>query len=185
MKTARIWGTTIISIILLVSLTYSVLAIEAPTFPSCLNPQGTLKVKYGSGVHGIVGDTREFRGSDAVYTVSNGRLFQCFCPDTGSEGIQTNWWKVASLSQTEINDFTRQGWILVEDGSLWGLDKDPYLAKNVKYICKGLGGIGGGEVLGLASTGSIDSIIYESFLVSIGLGLLLVWLLLRKGDVKK
>lgn len=185
MKTARIWGTTIFLLLLFFSLVSRVLAIDAPIFPSCLNPQGTLKVKYESGVHGIVGDTREFRGSDAVYTISADTLFQCFCPQTDSEGIQTNWWKVLSLSQTEINDFTKQGWILIEDGSLWGLDKAPYLAKNGKYICRGIGGIGGGEVLGLATTGSIDSLIYEGFLISIGVCLFLIWLLLRKGNVKK
>ncbi|MBI3981066.1 hypothetical protein HY345_03650 [Candidatus Microgenomates bacterium] len=130
-------------------------ALTIPSFPSCESPQGTLKVFYTSGTHGIVGSTASYIGSDKVYILNDLTLTQCFCPDNGngSQGIQTNWWKVSSLSESEINSLKNQGWIYIPDGSLWGLDKAPYLAQNTNFSCKG--GIGGGEVLGVQKLGKV------------------------------
>lgn len=123
----------------MVAVPQSAVATTAPTFPSCVNPQGTLKVEYTNGVHGIVGRTEEYRGNDKVYQLSgNDQLMQCFCPENGN-GVQTNWWKVAHLSEDEIKTMKNDGWIYVADGSAWGLDSAPYLAKNSDYSCKGNG----------------------------------------------
>lgn len=113
-----------------------VYAVTVPSFPSCVNPQGTLKVSYDSGVHGVVGMTDEKRGSDKVYQLSgNDQLTQCFCPENGN-GIQTNWMKVGDKSQEDVETLKREGWIYVADGSAWGLDATAYLAKNSDYNCK-------------------------------------------------
>src|SRR5438105_1101896 len=85
-------------------------AYQVPQFPSCANPQGTLKVNYDSGTHGIAGKTDSFSGKDSVYTISPEALTQCFC-STNGQGIQTNWWKVSSLTESEINLLKSQGWI--------------------------------------------------------------------------
>ena len=143
----------------------SVKAQTPPSFPSCLNPQGTLKVSYEDGTHGIVGSTITYTGSDKVYSVSDVSLIQCFCADDGS-GIQTNWWKVSSLTQAAIDSFKNLGWFFVPSGSVWGLDDEAYLAQNINYSCLGVVlGTGGGDVLGLATTGNI-TLIYA--LASVG-----------------
>ena len=116
-------------------------AISAPNFPSCTNPSGTVKVSYSSGIHGIPGDQGQYVGSDIVYTISNSTLVQCFCAASGS-GIQTNWWKQDSLTQDQIDQLVKLGWIFVPDGSTWGLDPVPYLAQNTNFNCGG-GGNGG------------------------------------------
>lgn len=147
-----------------------VYAASEPSFPSCLNPQGTLKVKYESGTHGIVGDRGNYQGQDEVYTISDNSLVQCFCPDNGS-GIQTNWWKTENFDVDQIKNYQNQGWILVPDGSIWGLSGDQYLAKNSTYACHGgTGGgvLGIGQVLALASTGNII-FIYATALLGISL----------------
>ncbi len=113
-------------------------AIEAPNFPSCTSPTGSVKVSYESGVHGIPGDSGEYIGSDVVYTVSDTQLTQCFCAATGA-GIQTNWWRDGSLSADQISYLKNLGWIYIADGSAWGLDAVPYMAHNTRYNC------GGGE----------------------------------------
>lgn len=168
-------------------------AYQVPQFTSCVNPQGQVKVNYDNGTHGIVGNTSSFQGKDTVYSLSGDALTQCFCSSDG-KGIQTNWWKVSSLTEDEINLLRSQGWIFVPNGALWGLENTPYLAFNSEYICKssqgftpttdipGPGGGGGsilgittGSVLGLASTGNIKFIItILSFsLLAILLGLIL------------
>jgi hypothetical protein len=114
-----------------------VFAVKTPDFPSCANPTGTLIVSYESGIHGIVGSTAEYSGSDAVYQTSKTTLIQCFCPEEGSEGIQTNWWKFSGLTQSDINTLKNLGWFYIPSGAEWGLKSDPYLAKNEKYICRG------------------------------------------------
>lgn len=141
-----------------------VYAVTAPTFPSCINPQGTLKVQYSDGTHGVPGDTNTYTGADSVYKLTDNTLIQCLCPKNGN-GIQTNWWKVSTLSQADIDSLKNDGWIFVPNGSVWGLDNAPYVAKNLKYTC--IGGIGGvsdakkvGDVLGLASTGNIASVYF-------------------------
>ncbi len=165
-------------------------AVTPPTFPSCVNPQGQLKDSFSDGVHGIPGNSSTFTGSDSVYRLSNNdTLMQCFCAPDGS-GIQTNWWKVSSLNDSEIQVLKNQGWIFIPDGSLWGLDSSPYLAKNIDFFCQG-GGMGGGDVLGastdptkgvlgLANTGNIVfvfSVISAGFLMT-ALGIILG---LKKG----
>ncbi len=167
-----------------------VYAISTPTFPSCVSPQGSIKVSYSSGTHGIVGSGETYTGTDAVYTLTQDTLTQCFCSSTG-EGIQTNWWKASSLSESEVNVLKSLGWIYVPAGQLWGLEVAPYVALNSKYSClpgsssntssgdsnRGDGnGTGGGEVLGvetgdvlgLAATGDIY-LVYTSFALGIGL----------------
>lgn len=106
-----------------------------PTFPRCENPQGTIKVSYSSGNHGIPGDVRTHTGSDAVYHLSGATLAQCFCAING-DGIQTNWWKASSLSVEQIEELVSQGWVFIPDGSLWGLEEEPYLAHNRAYDCE-------------------------------------------------
>lgn len=148
--------------------TGSVYGAQPPEFHSCLNPQGTQKVKYDNGLHGIAGEEYLFQGKDIVYTLSDNAQLQCFCPEDGN-GIQTDWWKASALTGNEITSYQSQGWHLIADGSKWGLSADPYLARNSRYNCKPnstptptptSGGIGGGSsttvthVLALASTGN-------------------------------
>lgn len=135
-----------------------------PTFPQCTSPQGNVRVSYTEGTHGIVGKTGSYQGADTVYRLSDETLAQCFCDDNGS-GIQTDWWKVSSLTQTQIQTLRQDGWSYVPNGALWGLDEAPYLAKNKDYTCSGRGGVlgsqdvwWGGQVLGLADTGGMLSI---------------------------
>jgi len=142
---------------------FSFAAVTPPEFPSCVNPQGTVRVSYSSGTHGVPGVTTSYQGSDTVYNISDNALSQCLCTDDG-EGIQTNWWKVSSLTANEIESFKSQGWILVPDGSVWGLENVAYLTKNANYSCRGIGGVGGGDVLGLAATGNIK-VIYVLLLI--------------------
>lgn len=142
----------------------------APTFPSCLNPQGNIKVSYSNGTHGIVGSTATYTGKDTVYTLSDTTLTQCFCSEKG-DGIQTNWWFAGALTDQEIAVYKNAGWYYVPNGALWGLTEGPYLAKNSSYSCnssvqgssaeRGVGGSSSGSVLGassiadLASTGTL------------------------------
>jgi len=147
----------------------SVYAVVSPDFPSCVNPQGSLKVEYNQGTHGVIGNSNEFKGKDSVYTISENQTLQCLCTDNG-QGIQTNWWKVSSLTADQINILISQGWTKIPDGSAWGLDSSPYLARNIDYSCSGsgnsTGGVGGqvlgastGSVLGLATTGNTPFIL--------------------------
>ncbi|MBI2034361.1 MAG: hypothetical protein HYT11_01375 [Candidatus Levybacteria bacterium] len=148
--------TTLLSAILLFSQAGNSLAvITPPGFPSCVNPSGTQIANYDSGLHGIAGTTSEYRGRDSVYQVTSETLTQCFCPESGDTGIQTNWLKVASISEEDLQDLKNQGWSYIPNGSLWGLDQVGYVAKNQEYACRA-GGTGGG-VLGastLAGTGT-------------------------------
>lgn len=139
-------------------------AVTAPSFPSCLSPQGTKKVEYLEGTHGVPGRFVENRGSDRVYTLSDSTLLQCLCRDDGS-GVQTSWWKISSLTEDEINELRRFGWVYVPDGQLWGLDASSYMTFNSDYTCTGSGGPASSSldeqilatstsnVLGLAATG--------------------------------
>lgn len=109
-------------------------AVTDPNFPSCLNPQGQLKVAYTQGTHGVPGDTNTYNGSDSVYTIDEATTTQCLCTVNGS-GIQTNWWKVSSMSEEQVSVLVNQGWIFIPDGSAWGLENAPYLAKNLNFAC--------------------------------------------------
>ena len=214
---------SLILILLLLSIVvatsaYSVNAQTIPSFPSCLNPQGVIRVSYSSGTHGVVGDATTYTGTDVVYQLTNDTLIQCLCPPNG-DGIQTNWWKVSQLTNEEIDILKAQGWIYIPNGSLWGLDNPPYLAKNISYRCVGgAGGNGGssnngdggssssgssngsnnggsggnnagtttqkiGEVLGLASTGNIASILFYliSGIMILSIGIYLHTLRSRKS----
>lgn len=131
-----------------------VAAATAPNFPSCEQANGTVIVQYDSGTHGIPGRTESYTGSDSVYRISDTQVLQCFCPEEGSEGIQSNWWKYQGLTEDEDKIFTRTGWTFVVDGTAWGLDRAPYLVQNKSYSCRGVGGgtVGSsGQVLGVTS----------------------------------
>lgn len=143
---------TVLVFILLSDSASRAFAITTPTFPSCVNPQGTLKTSYDSGTHGVPGNTSTFTGKDSVYTLSNDTLMQCLCADNG-QGVQTNWWKVSNLTTDEVAVLVSQGWTQIPDGSAWGLEATPYLAKNSNFAC--FPGTGGPEVLG-ASTSNSD-----------------------------
>lgn len=170
-----------LSIILSLLLAFFVAAVPAwgiyaPDFPSCINPQGSLRAEYTSGDHGIVGDTSTHTGSDRVYDVAPGTHIQCFCSVTG-QGIQTNWWKTSSLSADQLKQLTYDGWTYVSDGSAWGLESTGYMAKNSRYSCGALGS-GGGDILGastLALTGNIVFILQILLLgvASLGIGIYL------------
>ena len=159
-----------LSLFLLANYTRPVFAVNIPSFPSCAAPQGSIMVSYSSGTHGIVGSSATYTGSDTVYRVSDDAVTQCFCPDSGN-GIQTDWWKAISLSETEINVLKSQSWFYVPSGVVWGLDQSPYVARNTAFSClpgsptqvlDDSTGTGGGEVLGLAATG--DSwLVYGTF----------------------
>lgn len=178
----------LISLVVLTSRTVTgqALAVETDTSSStCLNPLGTMKADYASGNHGIVGDTSVHTGHDTVYSLGAGNAMQCFCKDDG-QGIQTDWKKAGELSGDQIKVLESQGWTYIPDGSAWGLDQGPYLAKNTSYNCKpsnngGGGGsssssssssssnsdskvLGASAVLGLANTGNIV-FIYAVFIV--------------------
>jgi len=129
-------------------------AVTIPTFPLCTNPQGQVKISYDNGAHGVPGDGAAYSGKDTVYTLSDATLTQCLCT-TGGEGIQTNWWKASALTQGEKDILISQGWILIPNGTAWGLDPAPYLAQNISYSCGssvnsgGVGGVGDGRSDGL------------------------------------
>ena len=141
MAIKKIIISSLIALILFLRQVSHIEAVITPSFPSCLNPQGTTKVSYSSGSHGIVGTTAEYTGSDTVYTLSSETQVQCFCSEQG-DGIQTNWWKINSLSQEEIDQFVKLGWTYIPSGANWGLDESSYLAINQNYSCGG-GGDGG------------------------------------------
>lgn len=147
----------------------NVFAVTSPDFPACTNPQGSIRSSYNDGVHGVVGNSAEFKGKDSVYNVNDSQVLQCLCTDD-ELGIQTNWWKISSLNDSEIQALKNLGWYYVPNGALWGLDNAAYMAKNSDYACGG--GIGGGEVLGLAITGNVA----RWFYALIGIGSILLFL---------
>lgn len=130
-------------------------AVELPEFYSCSAPSGEVIANYNEGIHGIVGETTEYRGQDTVYKINDAQIVQCFCPDNQAQGIQTLWWKFSDTNQADLNVLQKQGWIYVPNGKLWGLDDAPYIARNSRFICRGSGGAG--SILGItgfADTGS-------------------------------
>ncbi len=176
-------------------------AVDTPNFPSCLSPQGTLRVFYPNGTHGIVGSSQEYVGSDTVYDLDESTLLQCFCSVDGT-GIQTNWWNASSLSEEQIEILKKEGWFYIPDGSLWGLVADPFVAKNVSYSCRNTPAPSSsssssngsssssssssnsitseGEVLGLAATG--DSLVLLALTV---LALIFIFTGLRQSRHEK
>lgn len=111
-----------------------VFAVEVPNFPVCANPQGDVIASYDNGIHGVPGDTTQYTGKDTVYSVNENQLIQCLCTDNGA-GIQTNWWKVSSLTEDQTDILRSEGWILIPNGSAWGLASSKYLAKNINFSC--------------------------------------------------
>lgn len=162
--------------IFLFTLVMPAYALTIPVFPSCTIPQGTVKAQFGQGTHGIVGSTDTFIGSDSVFTLTEDTLLQCFCPEIGTDGIQTNWWRATGLTDNDIQILKNQGWFFIPNGALWGLAADPFVAQNINFSC--VGGVGGGEILGLAATGGA----WQPYLYVLGgLGLTILGLaLVRK-----
>lgn len=172
MKIKKILLSFILYTGLLLAFAPKALAVTTPDFPACVNPQGQLKVSYADGTHGIPGNASTYTGSDSVYQLSDTTLTQCFCAPDG-QGIQTNWWKVSSLSSENIQILVSQDWTLIANGSAWGLDEAPYLAKNSNFSCGA--STTTGQILGLATTGNavfILSVISAGLLI-LGLGLIL------------
>jgi hypothetical protein len=132
---------------------FALLETQVPNFPSCVSPTGTQVVNYASGIHGIVGESGEFVGSDVVYTVEDSNLTQCFCATSG-QGIQTNWWKTGSLSPDQYQLLTKDGWVYVPSGAAWGLQDVPYLAKNSTYSCLNTPSTPSGSNPGLSQAGA-------------------------------
>lgn len=191
------------------STTYAQIRVTIPSFPSCSNPQGQTIASYQTGVHGIPGDLATYTGSDTVYQLSEDTLTQCFCAEN-ADGIQTNWWKISSLSLEEIEFLQAQGWVYIPNGADWGLQEAPYLAQNTKFDCDpgddgddgdnddhddndddddndnrigSILGISTGDVLGLATTGNIAT---TALLVSVGaLSLGVGIYLLKKSNENK
>ena len=154
-------------------------AVTTPDFPACTNPAGTLRVE-NNGTHGVVGNSAEYKGKDSVYTVNDAQVLQCLCTED-SEGIQTNWWKISSLSDSDIQTLKNQGWHYVANGALWGLDNAAYMAKNSDYECGGGSVLGEAtqDILGLAATGNVDRLFYG--LIGFGGMLLLLGLLMQRA----
>lgn len=158
-------------------------AVTPPDFPSCPNPGGILKVDYPSGTHGIAGRTGDYQGSDTVYTLGDTTLSQCFC-SANDQGVQTNWWKVSSLTEDQINTLRAAGWDYVANGAVWGLEGAPYLASSSDYPCGGEATVAAtspGQVLGLATTGNLGPI--AALIGSGGLFLALSFLARRRANI--
>lgn len=195
-KLTKILSIVIVSFLLLQAPKQS-LAISKPSFPSCLNQTSEPIVYYSTGIHGVPGQSSSYEGEDKVYLLPDGNTLQCLCTVNG-DGIHTNWWKTGSLTEEEINLLKADGWILIPDGSLWGLEKTTYMAQNFFYSCKsgetsstsssssssssdgevqGITTTRFGQVLGLATTGNLLAI--TSYL-SFGVLLLLISRLIKR-----
>lgn len=111
-------------------------AAPSTDFPACINPQGTLIADHPQGTHGIINNTGLYIGSDKVYLLANGNVMQCYC-GANNEGIQTNWVKNTGFTDAESSILKKQGWTLIPDGSVWGLDPVQYFAMNSSYACSG------------------------------------------------
>lgn len=114
------------------------------SFPSCeslLSNPGDY-AHYDYGLHQIVGGPL-LEGSDDVYALEGGNFAQCYCPVTGSEGIQTNW-----LSSEEPID----GWFF-ENGEQWNLGNYTYAAQNSSFSCEVTPPTGGGQPLSTGGQG--------------------------------
>ncbi|CAN5201911.1 hypothetical protein BH09PAT2_BH09PAT2_02040 [soil metagenome] len=127
-----------IALIALFMTANSVQAQVIPTFPTCLNPQGSIKAS-NTGTHGVPGDYATYEGIDVVYQLTADTVTQCLCPANGN-GVQTNWWKVSALTETEVNKLKADGWVYIPTGIVWGLDDAPYVAQNLPYSCLAKGG---------------------------------------------
>ena len=111
-----------------------------PEFPQCpVGYDGDFSHydRYNNNPHQIVGGPLLYGGDD-VYSLENGNYLQCFCPDEGNQGIQTNWWRT---------DDILDGWFR-EFGTQWNLGDYWYLTQNSDFICDSgdTGGDGDPEV---------------------------------------
>lgn len=175
-----------ITVLLVSLLSPAAYALEFPNFPSCVNPSGSLKIKYDNGQHAIVGRSSLYSGKDEVYWLGDGNALQCFCPSEGT-GVQTNWMKALNVSDSDRAILASNGWHYIAKGLDWGLDAAPYFAKNFDYQCNssssgsdnssGIGGGGTSAVLGLAQTG--NNATYIAFF-SLGISLVTGGLFLRR-----
>ncbi len=96
-------------------------------FPSCssyIGINGNPHYDFGNP-HQIVGEEGKRYGRDDVYALENGNYLQCFCPDGGNNGIQTNWLRT--------ND-PIIGWFF-ENGLQWNLGNYNYAAQNLDFSC--------------------------------------------------
>lgn len=160
----------------------AIAAVTTPEFPTCSAPSGELIASYDEGIHGIVGESGEFRGKDKVYKVNDAQVLQCFCPKDEGQGIQTLWWKFENISQDDQSILENQGWIYVPTGRVWGLADAPYLTRNTRFDCKnisassnGTGGVGGG-ILGINSFAATGSQQFFLLLGTIAMGTVFFWL---------
>ncbi len=97
-------------------------------FPSCsslIGVNGSPHYDFGNP-HQIIGEEVQRYGRDDVYALENGNYLQCFCPDEGNNGVQTNWLRT---------DDPIVGWFF-ENGSQWNLGNFMYAAQNLSFSCK-------------------------------------------------
>jgi Tfp pilus assembly protein PilV len=165
--------------ILLAGFAKPAFAVSTPDFGSCVNPQ-VVSSQVNTGTHGVAGRTQTYTGKDSIYTLSNGNVLQCLCPDNGS-GVQTNWLKASNVSSQDVETLKSQGWEYIPTGSVWGLSDTAYLAKNSDYSCTATGGgstsTPSSTTLGLAKTGNM--LMIYGFLTA-GLTALLSGMMLKK-----
>ena len=172
----KLIGLTIIAVVSFLALGANLYASSnVPSFPSCNSLSGTGNwASIRNGYNHIPGQEQNIYGDDDVYFFEGGNFVQCLCPANSNTGIQTNWWKVSSLTADEIQILKNEGWYLIPNGSLWGLDEAPYMAQNANYACGSQGTIlasaastsnaSNSQVLGFATTGN-------AFLVLVVFGL--------------
>lgn len=146
----------LIFLLLVILSTSATYAVTIPTFPTCAKPQGSIKVDHREGTHGIVGDLNTYIGSDTVHSLTSDAVIQCFCSVDG-RGIQTNWWKISSLTSEEIVVLKSQGWKLVPNGTLWGLEETAYLAQNSNYNCLPAGEVNSTTVASSSNSNNLPS----------------------------
>lgn len=169
----------LLALFTLVSVLFAPLSVASaaapiPSFPSCVSPQGTVKVHYDRGTHGIVGNPNTFTGRDTVYQLTNDTLTQCFCADDGA-GIQTNWWRATSITEEQKKQLEGEGWKFIPNGADWGLENTSYYAKNNEFTCKSNRIDDPGTFLGLAQTGEFSHVI--GYLGIACLSFLIGWIL--------
>ncbi len=129
---------------------------------SCNAPSGSIIAQYSTGIHGIVGDSGVYTGSDTVYAIDENNVLQCFCPDDSSSGIQTNWVNAATFSIADIASYSATGWIYIPSGIAWGLADAPFIAKNSAFNCSAIGGDGSEEIAGTVLGASTKKITLHS-----------------------
>lgn len=165
-------------------------ALNMPSFPSCEAPEGKMISEYLNGDHGILGQDQTLFGRDRVYKLDDERILQCYCPpeDKGKYGIATVFWKYGeNLTSHDIESIKGKGWFYIPSGSLWGLDDDPYVARNYQFTCYGGNGGGGGEstggqVLGTSTYAAAGNTKELLLVTASSLVLLLSYLALRRNS---